>query len=166
MKRLAKIVALVGLILGATSCEVLLPLAAIGTSAASVAAAAYIVVNAEPSEQTVEQDNQQSEKSHITSVNKTGAHTVVTKSDGSTTTIVDHGAHKIIHNSDGTTATVIDHGAHKIVTKSDGTTSTMIDHGAHKFIHNSDGTTSTVIDHGAHKIVVNPDGSHNVVVAH
>ncbi len=143
MKRLGKFLIIGVLALVATSCEVLLPLAVFGTSAASVATAAYIVTNAEPSEPVAEEGERS--ESHITSVTESGAHTIITKSDGSTTTIVDHGAHKFIHKSDGTTSTVIDHGAHKI-------------------IHNSDGSTSTVVDHGAHKIVISPDGTHQVIV--
>ncbi len=147
MKQLAKIAALVGLILGGSSCEVILPLSVMGTTGATVLGMTYIIANADSRKQVVENDKQKSEESHVTSIVDQGAHKVVTKQDGSTTTIVDHGAHKFIHSSDGTTSTVIDHGAHKIV-------------------HNSDGTTTTVVDHGAHKVVIKPDGTHEIVVVH
>ncbi|MBR5829991.1 MAG: hypothetical protein IKY63_01895 [Tidjanibacter sp.] len=145
MKRIGKLLLITLLAIGATSCEVVLPLLVVGTTAVGSAGAIYLAATsgANIDQQVTASDS----NGKVVNVIKSGAHTIVTDSEGGTTT-------------------VIDHGAHKIVTHSDGSSSTIIDHGAHKIIHNSDGTSATVADHGAHKVVTDSNGNTRIVVVH
>lgn len=117
MRGLAKILLIICLSVGATSCEVILPTALV--SAAAVGSAYYIISNAEEADTTPEQVIVTPEGRTVV-VNDNGSHKVITDSEGNITTIADHGAHKVIHRSDGTSAVVADHGAHKIVIGPDG----------------------------------------------
>ncbi len=145
MKRIGKLLLITLLAIGATSCEVVLPLLVVGTTA--VGSAGAICLAATSGANIDQQATASDSNGKVVNVIKSGAHTIVTDSEGGTTTVIDHGAHKIIHNSDGTSAIVADHGAHKIVTHSDGSSSTIIDHGAHKVVTDSNGNTRIVVVH-------------------
>ena len=148
MKRVSKLLLIIALSVGATACEVALPLLAVGTTAVGSAGVIYLAAtSATNNDQQKATSNSEDRESKVVNVLKSGAHTIVTDSEGGTTTIIDHGTHKFIHNSDGTSATVADHGAHKVIHNSDGTSAIVADHGAHKIVTDSNGNTSVVVVH-------------------